>query len=221
MIISKFTISNLPELELFLEQSPFDYWFINEIPNCNPELVLSTPEKSSELSILLLQNFNMFPFEMEIQEEKDWIKTWIDSLKPFNFMENIWINPYKDRKLTPSDLLNESSVCSLSDAEKLFQNIIEVQIEPGTVFGSGEHATTKMAATGFLKYCNNCASFLDIGSGSGILSILAYKKGFRTITAIEHEEKALKFSNSNFLLNNVTVKLFQSDLLTEIFKNKP
>lgn len=216
MYISKYKVNDQTSLEQFLEETQLDYWFISEIPNCASELILSTPEKDSELSALLLEHFDMVPYHIETQEEKDWIKAWVDSLKPFNFMDNIWINPYKDRKLKPEDLVDSPSELTLLSTDTLLKSIIEIQIEPGTVFGSGEHATTKLAAASFLKYCSHNDSFLDIGAGSGILSILAAKKGFTKITAIEHEEKALQFAANNFILNNVTVALFQSDLLSAI-----
>jgi len=88
-----------------------------------------------------------------------------------------------------------------------------IEIDPGMSFGTGQHATTK----GCLRFLDNLAqtdnnlSFLDLGCGSGILSIAAAKLGYGPVLAMDYDPDAVRISNENFEINNVSK---QVDALT-------
>ncbi len=80
-----------------------------------------------------------------------------------------------------------------------------IEIDPGMSFGTGQHATTK----GCLCFLDTLAdghasqSFLDLGCGSGILSIAAAKLGYAPITAVDIDPDAVRIANENFEANQV------------------
>jgi ribosomal protein L11 methyltransferase len=70
-------------------------------------------------------------------------------------------------------------------------------------FGTGHHETTSMVLESQLQYEHRDKSVLDVGTGTGILSILAYQKGARRIDATDIDEWSIKNCHENFELNKV------------------
>ncbi len=77
-----------------------------------------------------------------------------------------------------------------------------IQIRPARAFGSGRHETTRLAAKMLQPYCLPGASLLDLGTGSGILAILARKLGCGDIAAVEIDGEALENAKENFSRNS-------------------
>lgn len=81
-----------------------------------------------------------------------------------------------------------------------------IEIDPGMSFGTGQHATTK----GCLCFLDRLAgeteagSFLDLGCGSGILSIAAAKLGYGPITAVDIDDDAVRIAAGNLAANGVS-----------------
>jgi ribosomal protein L11 methyltransferase len=78
----------------------------------------------------------------------------------------------------------------------------EVIIEPNMAFGTGNHETTSMMIEAILKEELHGKNVLDMGCGTGILSILALMKGAKSATAIDIDETAVIRAKENALLNN-------------------
>ncbi len=86
---------------------------------------------------------------------------------------------------------------------------IVLTLDPGMAFGTGKHETTKAC----LRYIDEIAaaggasgkSFLDMGCGSGILSIAAAKLGFAPVAGFDIDEEAVEASKENAAINGVTV----------------
>jgi ribosomal protein L11 methyltransferase len=78
-----------------------------------------------------------------------------------------------------------------------------VEIDPGSAFGTGQHASTKLCIELFETYRNKNGSdtVLDIGCGSGILSAAAAVLGVSFITAVDIDENAVKIANENIAKN--------------------
>jgi ribosomal protein L11 methyltransferase len=92
----------------------------------------------------------------------------------------------------------------------------EIVIGPGMAFGTGNHETTLMIMETIIEKDLNGLSVLDMGCGTGILSILASLKGARKITAIDIDEWAYKSASENIKMNyagNIRVKLGNSSQL--------
>ncbi len=92
----------------------------------------------------------------------------------------------------------------------------EIVIEPNMAFGTGNHETTTMMLEAILSRDFTGKTVLDMGCGTGILSILASMKGAGKITAIDIDEWAYKGARENAALNgisNMTVRMGDASLL--------
>lgn len=93
---------------------------------------------------------------------------------------------------------------------------INILLEPGMSFGTGGHETTRMAIRFIDKYLQKDAKIVDIGCGSGILSIISAKLGATDIVAIDIDEEAIRSSQKNFKLNKVeNVHLIHGNLVDQ------
>lgn len=118
-------------------------------------------------------------------EDKDWINNWKQFFKPFRISDNIIIKP------TWEDLTNKQD------------NDIIVEMDPGTAFGVGSHETTKLCILSLKKYVNSNFNILDVGCGSGILSIIALKLGAMSVMATDIDENAVNTAYENVKVNNI------------------
>ena len=80
---------------------------------------------------------------------------------------------------------------------------IVLNLEPGLAFGSGTHETTRLCLEALEKYTFKGARMLDVGCGSGILSVAALLLGADSATGIDIDELAVKSSRENAERNNV------------------
>ena len=91
-------------------------------------------------------------------EDKDWINNWKQYFHQF-YVDDILIIPSWE-EVKPED-----------------QDKMIIHIDPGTAFGTGMHETTQLCMRQLKKYVNKDTQILDVGTGSGILSIAALKLG--------------------------------------------
>jgi len=88
-----------------------------------------------------------------------------------------------------------------------YDNILhkdKVFIRPGMSFGTGHHETTYLMIESLIEYSGNRFSLLDLGSGSGILSIVGHKLGYRDIHAVEFDLECKNDFNFNLNINECT-----------------
>ena len=78
-----------------------------------------------------------------------------------------------------------------------------ITIDPQMAFGTGHHETTRLALLGLEKVINPGDQVLDVGTGSGILSIAAAKMGAAQVTGIDLEEPAIENAQLNCVANGV------------------
>ncbi len=81
---------------------------------------------------------------------------------------------------------------------------IVIQIDPGMAFGTGTHETTSGCIQLLEKYMKPGDKVLDVGCGSGILSIAAALLGSKDVLAIDIDPVAVEVTDENLRLNNVT-----------------
>ena len=116
--------------------------------------------------------------------------------------DEVFLNKWKDNfKSLVIDNIN-----ILPNWEKPREGKLNIFIEPGNAFGTGQHATTKLCVKAIKKLTTekgNDLSFLDVGTGSGILSIIAYKLGVNRIVAIDIDENCELNLRENLKLNNI------------------
>ena len=88
-----------------------------------------------------------------------------------------------------------------------------ILIDPGRAFGTGAHPTTRLTLE--LLQTLDAGSLLDIGCGSGVLSIAAARLGFEPVLGIDLDEAAVEATSANARVNGVTVDARLADALTE------
>ena len=97
--------------------------------------------------------------------------------------------------------------------EEATDGVIAIVIDPGRAFGTGAHATTRLSLD--LLQELDPASLLDVGCGSGVLSIAAAKLGFEPIVAVDNEQDAVDIALANARANGVEIGAYRADALTD------
>ncbi len=130
---------------------------------------------------------------LEEKDDRDWIDNWKEYFKPFYAAEHILIKP--SWETLPENRKEEDIV---------------IEIDPKTAFGTGSHETTKLCIESIKKELKQGMSILDIGCGSGILSLVSLKLGACKAVGTDIDENALKITWENMERNGITEKEFIS-----------
>lgn len=94
----------------------------------------------------------------------------------------------------------------------------EIEIDPKMAFGTGHHDTTYQMVAAMQTLPIKGANILDLGTGTGILAILAEKLGADEITAIDNEAAAIENAKENATLNGCSrVQVYRDDVTTDLF----
>ena len=93
-----------------------------------------------------------------------------------------------------------------------------IEIDPGNSFGSGTHETTSMCIEMLEKYMKPTDAVIDVGCGSGILSIAAGLLGAKEIVAVDIDALAVETAKENIRLNGLesVTDVRQGDLISVI-----
>ena len=137
-----------------------------------------------------LQSHFDFPMDLELTwndlELQDWNACFKSEWKSFSFLPDVLIVP------------------SWEDAPPNHEGII-LHLDPGMAFGTGIHETTKLCAMAIQHLCRKQTptSILDVGTGTGILSILGLKMGIPKADATDIDPMALEATRENAERNGV------------------
>ena len=95
---------------------------------------------------------------------------------------------------------------------------VVIELDPGAAFGTGTHATTSMCIRQMEKLVKPGMTVFDVGTGSGILSIISAKLGAKNIQAVDYDDSVLKIVEENLEQNNVQdiISVAQSDLMQNV-----
>lgn len=152
------------------------------------ENVLSKIEKIRE-SVNNLSDFGLDIGEMILEthviNQKDWENEWKKYYKPVKVSDSIVIKPTWEEY---NAALNETVI----------------ELDPGMAFGTGTHETTAMCIRALEKYITSNDTVLDIGCGSGILTIAAAKLGADRVIGVDLDPVAVKVSKENIVLNSMS-----------------
>ena len=118
-------------------------------------------------------------------EDKDWINNWKQFFKPFRLYDNIVIKP------------------TWEELEDVKEDDIVVEIDPGIAFGTGSHETTRLCIGQLKKYLKDNDSVFDVGSGSGILSIISIFLGAGFVHGMDIDDVAVRASLENREFNHI------------------
>jgi ribosomal protein L11 methyltransferase len=152
----------------------------------------------------LKENFNEIRCTTSEEESRDWLEEWKKGFVAFKLVGKVWVVP--------------------SWLEKPPEAEIEIKIDPGMAFGTGTHATTKMASYFINKLAQENSESIkdwtvcDVGTGTAILAVLAEKLGYGLITGVEIDVEARRKARENCELNktqNIEITNLQIDELRE------
>lgn len=151
-----------------------------------------TEEQSAPLAMEIAKEMD---YQVNLVDDEDWLHKWEEYFMPTKITERFVVKP----------------VWREYEA-KAGEDVIE--IDPGLAFGTGTHATTFLTLRLMEKYLKEGDEVLDVGSGSGILSIGAVKLGARRVLAIDLFHDAVESTAKNCNLNGCSgsVKVQQGDL---------
>jgi ribosomal protein L11 methyltransferase len=93
------------------------------------------------------------------------------------------------------------------------QGLVPVVVDPGLAFGTGAHPTTQLCLRFLLEH--DPVSLLDLGCGSGVLSIAAAKLGYGPVTALDLDEAAVSATRTNAATNGVELKVGLANIASE------
>ena len=129
--------------------------------------------------------------------------------------ESDWANNWK-KYYKPVHIGNRIVVVPAWEEYTSAENEIIVRMDPGMAFGTGTHETTRLCATFVEKYLKAGTRVLDVGTGSGILAIIAAKLGATDIDAFDIDANAVGAAQRNCNDNGVGfIKCGVSDLIAE------
>jgi ribosomal protein L11 methyltransferase len=117
-------------------------------------------------------------------DEQDWANSWKKYFKPQKIGDRIVVKPtWHDYSPEPDEII--------------------LEIDPGMAFGTGTHPTTAMCVRMLEKYIKSGDFFLDVGTGSGILMLVAHRFGAARLLGTDRDEMAVTVACQNLLRNNV------------------
>ncbi|MFN3407917.1 MAG: 50S ribosomal protein L11 methyltransferase [Limisphaerales bacterium] len=149
---------------------------------------------------------NLGPATLEVRPVKreNWAESWKRHFKPLSIGGKLLLKP--------------SWSCHRA---KPGQKVIV--LDPGLSFGTGHHATTSFCLREVVRFCERGGgSFLDMGTGSGILAIAAAKLGASPVEAFDHDPESVRVAHENARRNHVAdkLRLTQADLTKQPQKPK-
>lgn len=187
-----------------VELSPTDYpevgvivkGYINEL-NFDDETFNRFKDELEQLG----KNINIgefFKIETTTIQDSDWENSWKDYFDILNIGEKFVIVP------TWREYENE-------------EDKYVINIDPGMAFGTGGHETTSLCIKNLEKYVKPHDNVIDVGCGSGILSIAASYLTDGSLKAVDLDKLAVDVSRENFALNNLEnrIEVDEASLLTK------
>jgi ribosomal protein L11 methyltransferase len=133
-------------------------------------------------------------------DEEDWATAWKKYYHPVKISNRFTIVP------------------TWEDYERVTTDELIIELDPGMAFGTGTHPTTVMCLQALEKTVQTASSVIDVGTGSGVLSIGAAKLGASKIHALDLDEVAVRSAIENISLNKVDdiVQVTHGNLLDNV-----
>lgn len=168
----------------------------------NSFLAETVDEVKEAINGLLLYDIDLGYNKVTLHEvkEEDWATAWKKYYKPVKISNSITISPtWEEYKPVRAD-----------------ECVIE--LDPGMAFGTGTHPTTVLCVQAIEKYIHEGDEVIDVGTGTGVLSIAAAKLGAGRVIALDLDEIAVESAKLNTEINKVddVVAVKQNNLIEGI-----
>ena len=141
----------------------------------------------------LLQNANQ---RVEILEDKDWEREWMQHYRPLQFGRRLWVCP--------------------SWLEPPEPNAVNLLLDPGLAFGTGTHPTTALCLQQLDALKLTGQNVVDYGCGSGILAVAALKLGAARALGVDNDPQALAASKDNAYRNGIAPQILDVALPKQV-----
>ena len=200
--INGFVIKDAKDFEEFLSDKSVNWDYIDDdlmgLKNCETTVTAYLPENAqgldyleavkAELRALKSRDedgtFGRLEYELKNVREEDWANNWKQYFKPLEIGGKLLIKPSWE---------------DIPEGET--RKILE--IDPASSFGTGQHNTTQLCLELVEKYLKDGDRVLDLGCGSGILSIGAVLLGARECTAVDIDANSVKIAAENAEKNGI------------------
>ena len=148
-----------------------------------------------------LPDIDFGPLSVTVQtvDDNDWIDAWKEFFKPIEIGSKIVVKPAWE--------------------EYSSEDRIVVSIDPGTAFGTGQHATTRMCIEALEDCIRQGDMVLDLGCGSGILSIISLLLGADSCSAVDINPDSAAIVHDNMKLNGISddrLSVYLGDILSDM-----
>ena len=128
-----------------------------------------------------------FPnYKLEILEDKDWERQWMDRFEPLKFGSRLWVCP--SWKPVPDPMA------------------VNLMLDPGLAFGTGSHPTTALCLQWIAEQDWQGKTVIDYGCGSGILAIGAMLMGAKRVLGVDNDTQALTATKDNAQRNGIAAQ---------------
>lgn len=215
--IKGFVIQDADDFNEFLENKNGQWDYIDEdlmgLSQCETRITVYLPANSqgadmlSSIRTMLAElkasdsdnAYGRLEAELSSIREEDWANNWKQYFKPIKVGEKLVIKP------------------SWEDYDEDGERII-LEIDPASSFGTGQHHTTRLCLELLEKSLNAGDKILDMGCGSGILSIGAMLLGAESAVAVDIEQNAAATAMENALKNHISsekYKTYYGNILTD------
>jgi len=123
--------------------------------------------------------------EVRTVREEDWAHAWKKFYKPLRVGQHVVLKPsWEEFASQPDDII--------------------IELDPGMAFGTGLHPTTRLCIAALEEVVQKGDTVLDVGTGSGVLAIVAAKLGATEILATDIDPIAVQVANENAVINGLT-----------------
>ena len=133
--------------------------------------------------------FGTLEIEIEGTRTEDWANVWKKYFHPIEIGEKLLIKPEWEELAAPTDR-------------------IVFNINPGMSFGTGSHETTQLCLEQLEKYVTPGCRMLDLGCGSGILSVASILLGAKDAVAVDIDPNCIDTAYENAAMNNVDKSIY-------------
>lgn len=200
--ITGFIIQDSADFESFLEDKNANWDYVDDelmgLKTVEPHITLYVHDNAQGAEMLaairtlvdgFAQNnadgyYGNIRMELANVKEEDWANNWKKYYKPFRVGKSIVIKPSWENY-------------TAADGDRI------LEIDPASTFGTGQHNTTKLVMESLEKLIKGGERVLDLGCGSGILSIASMLLGAKDITMCDIFENAVNTAMENAAKNNI------------------